>query len=388
MISSISQTGSRQHDRLPVRVMSRIETLFFCLLSVTFATSASARGTKPGARAAAAKASSPGERSAFVPAGYACAWHDEFGGAQGLGQPRANLDEASWTFQELAVNDEAQVYTTKQCLTRGADWNVCVEDGRLRIQARAEAVDCARDGICAPHFGQRFHKTAAYTSGRLMTKHKVHFDGGYVEFRAKLPDAERGGPPEAGLWPAIWMLGDDIDEGPPPGDVKWPACGEIDIMEWASKGGASKQGWNALWLGPGGTNACSAWPQGGNAACGPCPTGGGACVGAVTVGARHQMTGWPGFDHHAWHVYGLLWENAHDDATDRMTYLIDGVKMGVLRLGPEQSAFKRDMFLTINLALGGTLGGPIQIAAWDQAHLDVDYVRWYRKGAGRLDCPP
>jgi beta-glucanase (GH16 family) len=318
----------------------------------------------------------------FVPTGYACAWHDEFGGPQGRGQPKANVNEAAWTFQELDVNNEAQVYTTKQCLGRASDWNTCVEDGRLRLQARAEAIDCGNGppGICAPHFTQKFHKTARYSSARLMTKHKVHFDGGYLEFRARLPEAERAGPPESGLWPAVWLLGENIAEGPPPGDVTWPACGEVDVMEWQSQGGRSKQGWNALWLGPGGTNACSTWPQGGNAACGPCPKENGACVGAVTKGERHLMTGWPDFDHHAWHTYGLIWENAHDDARDLMTFTIDGVKMGVLHLGAEQAAFKRDMFLTINLALGGTLGGPIEVTDWAHATLDVDYVRWYRKG--------
>jgi beta-glucanase (GH16 family) len=320
-----------------------------------------------------------GEARSFVPTGYACVWHDEFGGEPGRGEPRARLDEASWTFQELEVNGEAQVYTTKQCAARD-DWNVCVEDGRLRVRARAEAVDCARDGVCAPHFGQRFHAKASYTSGRIMSKHKVHFHDGYLELRAKLPDAERAGPPQSGLWPAVWMLGDDIAEGPPPGEVKWPACGEIDVMEWASQGGVSRQGWNALWLGPGGTNACSRWPQGGNAACGPCVGGSGACVGAVAVGDRFQMRGWPDFDHHPWHTYGLEWVNGGDDATDHMTYFIDGVKMGVLKLGPEQAAFKRDMFLTINLALGGQLGGPIEITDWEHATLDVDYVRWYRRG--------
>ncbi len=337
-----------------------------------------ARAAKPHAAAPGAKPA----RAAFVPAGYACTWHDEFGGPAGLGQPRASIDASSWTFQELDVNNEAQVYTTKQCLARGDDWNTCVENGRLRLQARAETVDCARpDAGCAPHFDQKFHATARYTSARLMTKHKVHFADGYVEFRARLPDADRAGPPESGMWPAVWMLGEDITEGPPPGDVKWPACGEIDIMEWSSAGGVSKQGWNALWLGPGGTNACSAWPQGGNAACGPCPARDRECVGAVAVGARYQMTGWPNFDHHAWHTYGFEWHNTGDDASDRMTYFIDGKKMGVLRLGAEQAAFKRDMFLTINLAVGGALGGPIQITDWSHANLDVDYVRWYRKGA-------
>ena len=356
--------------------MIRLGTFGFTLCLLTLA----ARPLERRARAAKGHSNATKPRASFVPPGYACAWHDEFGGPAGLGQPRANVDAASWRFQELDVNGEAQVYTTKQCLARGDDWNTCVEDGRLRLQARAEAVDCARDGVCAPHFGERSHATARYTSARLMTKHDVHFSDGYVEFRVRLPDADRAGPPESGLWPAVWLLGETITEGPPPGDVKWPACGEIDLMEWSSSGGVSKQGWNAIWLGPGGTNACSAWPQGGNAACGPCPTSEGECVGAVAVGARYQMTGWRDFDHHAWHTYGFDWQNAGDDATDRMTYFIDGKKMGLLRLGAEQRAFKRDMFLTINLALGGTLGGPIQITDWSRANLDVDYVRWYRKG--------
>jgi beta-glucanase (GH16 family) len=335
---------------------------------------------------AAERASSDHASSPYVPAGYACAWHDEFGGPAGGGQPRTKLNDAFWTFQELLVNDEAQVYTTKQCTDRD-DWNTCVEDGSLRLQARAEDIDCAKDaGVCAPHFTEKFHAKARYSSARLMTKHKVHFDGGYIEFRVKLPDADRPGAPESGLWPAVWMLGENISEGPPPGDVKWPACGEIDIMEWASKGGTSKQGWNALWLGPGGTNACSEWPQGGNAACGPCPSVDGQCVGAMTVNGRHRVTGWKDFDHHAWHTYGFEWVNAgsaaSDEATkDQMTYFIDGVKMGVLHLGPEQRAFRRDMFLIINLALGGTLGGPIEVKDWEHARMDVDYVRWYRKGA-------
>jgi hypothetical protein len=56
--------------------------------------------------------------------------------------------------------------------------------------------------------------------------------------------------------------------------------------------------------------------------------------------------------------------------------------MGVLHLGAAQSAFKADMFLTINLALGGSLGGTIQITDWANAYLDVDYIRWYRAGQG------
>jgi beta-glucanase (GH16 family) len=339
------------------------------------------------ASAPAPSAPAPGARvtgaltgSGFVPVGYGCAWHDEFGGDQGAGEARANLDETSWSFQELNVNGEAQVYTTKQCLAFADNWNFCVEDGRLRIQGRNETVDCANNNpVCAPHYADSFHQSASYSSGRLMTKNKVHFADGYLEFRVKLPEADRAGLPESGMWPAVWMLGENIKQGPPPGSVDWPGCGEIDLMEWSTNGGKSQQGWNAIWGGPGGTNACSAWPQGGNAACGPCDQTGGACVGAVTNGARYEMTGWPNFDHHAWHTYGFQWENT-GAATDQMTWFIDGVKMGVLHLGPEQAAFRNDMFLTVNLALGGTLGGPIQITDWADAYMDLDYVRWYRNG--------
>ena len=329
--------------------------------------------------------------SSFVPDGYGCAWAEEFGGDQGLGQAKSDVDSSSWSFQELTVNGEAQVYTTKQC-TQPAyanDWNYCVEDGRLRIQARQESVDCdanddgiADNPVCAPHYSEGFHGTANYTSGRILSKHKVHFNDGYIEFRVKLPQADRPGPPESGIWPAVWMLGENINQGPPPGNVGWPACGEVDIMEWATMGGASQQGWNAIWLGgDNATNACSAWPEGGSPDCGPCNPGNSAeCIGALTNGARYEMTGWAGFDHHSWHTYGLKWENVGNNATDQLTFFIDGAKMGVFKLRADESELKLDQFLLLNLAIGGTLGGAIQITDWPDTFMDVDYIRWYRNG--------
>ena len=60
---------------------------------------------------------------------------------------------------------------------------------------------------------------ANYTSGRITTQNKYNFTYGRVDARAKLPSA-------GGVWPAIWMLGSNF------GAVGWPACGEIDIMEY------------------------------------------------------------------------------------------------------------------------------------------------------------
>ena len=91
-------------------------------------------------------------------------------------------------------NNERQVYTKK---------NISIRDQQLVITATKEGDN--------------------YYSGRISTKDKFEFKYGTVEVKAQLP---RGN----GLWPAIWMLGHDIDSN------TWPACGEIDIME--------QNGWN------------------------------------------------------------------------------------------------------------------------------------------------
>lgn len=63
------------------------------------------------------------------------------------------------------------------------------------------------------------------TSGRLITRDKVTFKYGKVEARIKLPKTANG------LWPAFWMMGNDISQ------VGWPKCGEIDILEMGNFNG-------------------------------------------------------------------------------------------------------------------------------------------------------
>ena len=90
-------------------------------------------------------------------------------------------------------NNERQVYDRKY---------VAVEDGNLVITAVKEGDD--------------------YFSGKINSKDKVEFQYGVIEVRAKVADGQ-------GIWPAIWMLGHDINE------VGWPASGEIDIMEYVGR---------------------------------------------------------------------------------------------------------------------------------------------------------
>lgn len=118
--------------------------------------------------------------------GYSLVWQDEFDGSA-LGN--------HWNFEvngNGGGNNELQFYRTE---------NTSLVEGNLVIEAKQES------------YGGR-----NYTSSRLTTQGKKSFKYGRIDIRAILPEGQ-------GLWPALWMLGDNIST------VSWPACGEIDIME-------------------------------------------------------------------------------------------------------------------------------------------------------------
>ena len=105
------------------------------------------------------------------------------------------LDPAKWGYEIGSIrNNELQYYTSRS-------ENVRAEKGTLLIEGRREA-----------------YQGYAYTSASINTRGRFEFLYGRVEVRAKLPTGN-------GTWPAIWMLGTNI------GEVGWPTCGEIDIME-------------------------------------------------------------------------------------------------------------------------------------------------------------
>ena len=118
-------------------------------------------------------------------------WHDEFDGS--------SIDTEKWTF-EIGTgasgwgNNEWEYYTDRK-------ENAYVQDGILHIRANKEDFEGSK-----------------YTSARMITKGKFSFTYGTVEARIALPVGK-------GIWPAFWLLGQNIDA------VSWPACGEIDIIE-------------------------------------------------------------------------------------------------------------------------------------------------------------
>jgi beta-glucanase (GH16 family) len=138
-------------------------------------------------------------------------WADEFDG-------EGAIDDSKWHHQTLLPNGWGWYNGEIQHYTDRVD-NSNVSNGILSIIGKKET-----------YTGQGV--TKEYTSARLNSKFAFRY--GKVEVRAKLPTGE-------GTWPAIWMLGKNIDEYggwwqlQGYGTTPWPACGEIDIMEhWGS----------------------------------------------------------------------------------------------------------------------------------------------------------
>lgn len=124
-------------------------------------------------------------------------WSDEFNGPNG-----SPPDPAKWVRETGGKgygNNELETYTDRPI-------NAHQQDGHLVITAYKEDLT-GPDGI-----------PRQYTSARLNTH--GHFSQAYGRFEARIQL-----PTGKGIWPAFWLLGDDIDINP------WPKCGEIDIIE-------------------------------------------------------------------------------------------------------------------------------------------------------------
>ncbi len=134
-------------------------------------------------------------------------WSDEF-------NRFGPIDTAKWFHQTLLPNGSSWFNGEVQHYTDRSE-NSFMQFGNLHIVAKRES------------FTDQ-NVTKEFTSARLNSK--FAFTYGRVAVRAKMPIGY-------GTWPAIWMLGKNIDENGGYwdnegfGTTPWPACGEIDIME-------------------------------------------------------------------------------------------------------------------------------------------------------------
>ncbi|HLY97277.1 MAG TPA: FN3 associated domain-containing protein, partial [Sideroxyarcus sp.] len=130
-------------------------------------------------------------------------WSDEFSNSS---SSNAQPNPQVWTYDIGASgwgNSELENYCgwnsmVAPCNTANPNAYVGT-DGNLHIVARQPSPD-------------------VYTSARLKTQGLFSFQYGRFEIRAQVPEAQ-------GLWPAAWLLGNNITT------VNWPACGEQDVME-------------------------------------------------------------------------------------------------------------------------------------------------------------
>lgn len=202
-------------------------------------------------------------------------------------------------------NGESQYYTNRS-------ENARVENGVLKITAQKED-----------------YAGFKYTSARLLTQNKFDFTYGRIDVRAKLP---AGG----GVWPAIWMLGSNI------GAIGWPACGEIDIMEYT--GNTPNKVQCAL-------HTLSSF---------------GNTINRKEIAITNETTDF--------HLYSMIW------TSDSIVFLLDDKQYytydPVIK-NDETWPFYNKQFIILNVAMGGALGGSID-PNFGTSTMEVDYVRVYQ----------
>ena len=231
------------------------------------------------------------------------------------------LDAEFWSFETgFQRNQEKQYYTPA---------NVRVADGLLRIEARRERIANAAHRAGARRW-QQSRAFADYTSGSISSKPAFLY--GRFEFVARSPGGK-------GVWPAIWLVHESAEQ-----------YGEIDIHESVGKH--------------------------------PDTAFAGVHYGRTPntrehANANRQVPGFEG----SWRTHVVEW------TPERITLLLDGVPL--MQFDPRTAAkngidpLRRPMRLRINLALGGTWGGPVDDSRLP-AHFDVRSIRiWkWQPGAG------
>ena len=201
-------------------------------------------------------------------------------------------------------NNEEQHYTNRA-------ENIKIEDGFLKITARKES-----------------YASSEYTSARIKTHKKLDFKYGRVDVRAKMPSKTKG------VWPAIWMLGSNIN------DVGWPACGEIDIQEYAHTNNFTVQSTvHHPDVSPG-------------------------------EGDTHVASGYNDI-HDKFYTYSLVWTK------EALTFYVDDKPYHVV--GNSCSIpFNWNFYIILNVAMGGDMGGTIA-SDFNFDTMEVDYVRVYQE---------
>jgi beta-glucanase (GH16 family) len=255
-------------------------------------------------------------------------WSDEFNSS-------GSIDSNKWHHQTQIpaggswFNNEVQHYTNRLV-------NSFVDAGALNIVAKRE------------NFTDQ-NVTKQFTSARLNSK--FAFKYGRVDIRAKVPNGQ-------GTWPALWLLGKNINEDggffdSNFGTTSWPACGEIDIMEHGIFPG---QPLNYI----------------GAAIHTPSSSGNTINKGGIQASDISQN----------YHIYSMNW------SPNQISFLLDNVVFYTYNPTIKNSStwpFDADQYLIFNIAMGG-FAGTIP-ANFNQTSMIIDYVRVYQNTATDTQSP-
>lgn len=241
--------------------------------------------------------------------GMTLVWQDEFeGDALNAGNWTNEIGTGEWGWG----NGELQYYRKE---------NTAVKDGYLIITAKKEGFEGSQ-----------------YTSSRIVTQGKQSFQYGRIDIRAKLPHGQ-------GIWPALWLLGDNFSS------VGWPKSGEIDLMEMVGGGVKDSQVHGTLH-----------WDHNGSHA----SYGSGQANGPYTLeGAKFSDE---------FHVFTLIWDK------NAIKWLVDDKQFFEVDIKPEGlSEFHQKFFLIFNVAVGGQWPGSPDASTTFPQQMVVDYVRVFQK---------
>jgi beta-glucanase (GH16 family) len=240
------------------------------------------------------------------------------------------FDEGRGPLNDGWGNNEMQFYTKRP-------ENAVVKDGYLIITAVKED-----------------YEGASYTSARLKTRNLFEKKYGRFEARIKMPLGK-------GLFPAFWMLGSNFCEAQSldanknvfcdstkpnyeEGNVLWPNCGEIDIMEYI--GSKPTQVFGTVH--------------------GPGYSGGGGISKKYTLPNDR-------FDND-FHIFGIEWGENY------INWYVDDVLYN--QITPKdvngEWVFNKPFYMLLNLAVGGNLPGPPNSETVFPQTMLVDYVRVYQ----------
>lgn len=256
----------------------------------------------------------------YAAEGYKLVWADEF---NENGAP----DSTTWTYEHgFERNEELQWYQPQ---------NAFCKDGLLVLEARRESKPNPQY-VAGSTEWRKNRQNIEYTSASIKSIRKRTWKYGRFVMRGRIDISP-------GMWPAWWTLGEA---------GKWPADGEIDIMEYYRK----KLLANIACLGPDGK---AEWRS--------------PHLNTDSLGGAQWAK--------KFHTWRMDWDEKAIAlyVDDQLINKADLDKL-VNKDGTGINPFKQPHYMLFDLAVGGQQGGSPEGTTLPR-RFEVDYVRVYQKTA-------